>query len=135
MLRSNRLVYLWCALIGGIALSAILPTNSQIYKSFADYDSNRWCHFLAYTSVVAMPFVLRKRKQGFLLFFVPPVFCIVLEMLHAYIPGLADRVQNTQADLFGAAAGVLLGLNLRVMRNATKPIGNVTTTPSDRDTF
>jgi hypothetical protein len=35
------------------------------------------------------------------------------------------RTQNVPANLFGIAAGVLLGLNIRMMRNSEKSIDNV----------
>jgi hypothetical protein len=37
------------------------------------------------------------------------------EFLRVLIPGLVERPQNALADLFGVAAGVLLGLNIRMI--------------------
>lgn len=122
MLKSNRFLFLWCALIGGIIFVAILPGNNWIYKLIADYDSSRWLHFLAYGAVVAVPFATSKYKRGFLFAFIPPIVCIALESSHANVPGAAVRSQNIPADLFGIAAGVLLGLDLRVLSNSEKPL-------------
>ncbi len=134
MLGNNRLVFLWCALIGGIIFVAILPVNSLTYRFISNVDSNRWCHFLAYATVAAIPFVVWKRKWAFWFFLIPPTIGIVLESLHSYIPGALVRVQNVPADLFGVAAGILLGLNLCAMRNTARPIENVNTSRSDRGT-
>jgi len=41
---------------------------------------------------------------------------IALGSLQTFIPGHQNRSQNAMPDLFGVAAGVLLGLNLRMMR-------------------
>jgi hypothetical protein len=42
---------------------------------------------------------------------------IALGSLQTFIPGHSNRSQNAMPDLFGVAAGVLLGLNLRMMRD------------------
>jgi hypothetical protein len=42
---------------------------------------------------------------------------IALGSLQTFIPGHLSRSQNAMPDLFGVAAGVLLGLNLRMMRD------------------
>lgn len=134
MLKGNRLVYLWCMLGGGIILAAIVPDNSLIYKFIADYDSNRWCHFLVYASVLAIPFAGWKHKQSFLFSFIPPIIGIIFELLRSHVAGAAVHAQNVEADLFGIAGGILLGLNLRVMRNSSTPLDSVNTNDSDRST-
>lgn len=122
MLKNNRSFYLWCALMGGIALVTILSSNSTAYQSVAEYDSSRWLHFLAYTLVIAVPIAAWKLRSTILLSFIPPIVCIALEWRHAYIQGTLPHPQNLPADLFGLAAGILLGLNLRIMRNSTQPL-------------
>jgi zinc transporter ZupT len=54
----------------------------------------------------------------------------VLESLQAFVPGLFARPQILLADLFGVAAGILLGLNIRVMFNSAKSPDNLGTAPS-----
>jgi hypothetical protein len=40
------------------------------------------------------------------------------------------RPQNASADLFGIAAGILLGLNIRMMRNSAKSFENASSDSS-----
>jgi hypothetical protein len=122
MLTNNRLFYLWCVLTVGIVLISILPGSSWIYHFLAAYDSNRWAHFLAYGAVAAIPVAAWKRKASILLSLIPAIISIVLGSWQAHNPVLMVRTQNVPADLFGIAAGVLLGLNIRVMRNSEKPV-------------
>jgi hypothetical protein len=53
-----------------------------------------------------------------MLSFVAPMMSIILESLQAGVPISTLRMQTIPADLFGVAAGILLGLNIRTMRNA-----------------
>ena len=46
------------------------------------------------------------------------VLGIAFELLHAFIQGRAVSLQNVLADLFGVACGILLGMNIRVMRKS-----------------
>jgi zinc transporter ZupT len=45
---------------------------------------------------------------------------ILLETVETLIPGSIARPQNVLANLFGVGAGILLGINLRMMRTAAK---------------
>ena len=122
MLTNNRLFYLWCVLTIGIVLISILRGSSGIYHFLTAYDSNRWAHFLAYGAVATIPVAAWKRKASILLSLSPAIISIVLGSWQAHNPGLMVRTQNVPADLFGIAAGVLLGLNIRVMRNSEKAV-------------
>jgi hypothetical protein len=134
MLKENRLFYLWCTLAGGIALVAILNGNSLIYQSIAEYDSNRWIHFLTYASLVAIPFAVWKHKWSLLFSFIPPILGIMLESLQSHVPSATVHAQNIPADLFGVAAGILLGLNLRAMHSPAKPTDSAGSAPPGSDT-
>jgi hypothetical protein len=46
---------------------------------------------------------------------------MVFELWPLHIAGLHGRPENVTPDLFGFAAGVLFGLNIRVMRKSAKP--------------
>jgi hypothetical protein len=125
MLKNNRLVYLWCLFIGGIFLISILRGINWNYHSIAAYDSSRWAHFLAYVLVAAIPVAAWRYRRDVAFCLVPVMMSIALESLQAHIPGSVVRTQNISADLFGTAAGILLGLNIRVMRNSAKSLNNV----------
>ena len=125
MLTNNRLFYLWCVLTGGVILISVLPGSSSIDHFLAAYDSNRWAHFLAYVSVATIPVAAWKSRTSILFSLIPALVSIALELWQSHMPGPMVRTQNVPADLFGIAAGVLLGLNIRMMRNSEKSIDNV----------
>lgn len=57
-----------------------------------------------------------------MLSFIPLIMSIMLESLQAGLPIPVPRTQTIPADLFGVAAGILLGLNIRTIRNAARPL-------------
>lgn len=120
MSKNDRWFYIWCLLVGAILSVSILPPGSWIYRSIAGYDSNRWLHFLAYASAATIPVAAWRRRRSIWFALFPVAVSIVFEALQAGIPGPIVRTQNVPADLFGAAAGILLGLNIRVMRTSAK---------------
>lgn len=119
-MKINRFLYPWCMLICSIFLSSSLQSTQSAYQFIAPYDSSRWVHFLVYAAVVAFPVGTWRRRKSIMLSFVPPIMSIVLELLQAGVPIPTLRTQTIPADLFGVAAGILLGLNIRTMRNAAK---------------
>jgi len=120
MSKNGRLFYLWCVFIGGILLVSILPASSWIYRSIAGFDSNRWVHFLAYALAASIPVAAWKRRKNILLSLIPVLMSTALEAVQAAISEPIVRTQNVPADLFGIAAGILLGLNIRTMRKTAK---------------
>jgi hypothetical protein len=108
-----------------VVLISLLPGSIWIYHFLAAYDSNRWGHFLAYASVATIPVAAWKRRTSILISLVPAIISIALELWQAHIPGPMVRAWNVPADLFGFAAGILLGMNIRVMHNSEKTIDNV----------
>jgi len=120
MSKCGRLFYLWCVLVGGILLVSILPAGSWIYRSIAGFDSNRWVHFLAYALAASIPVAAWKRRKNILLSLIPVLMSTALEAVQAAISEPIVRTQNVPADLFGIAAGILLGLNIRTMHKTAK---------------
>ena len=119
MLNSNRLLYLWVVLLAGIFFIAILPGGSSIYHLVAAFDSDRWAHFLAYALVTVIPVALGRGQSRILVSFFAVATCVAVELLRSHIPAL-PHVDQAAADMFGVAAGILLGLNLRVMRHSAR---------------
>jgi uncharacterized membrane protein YedE/YeeE len=130
ILTNPQLRYFWCVLTGGILLMSNLPGSSLIYQAVAAYDSNRWVHFLVYATVAVIPVVAWRRRTSVLFSLVIVALGIALELLQTHIPGLIGRPQNAFADMFGVGAGILLGLNIRMMRNSAKSGANATPDPS-----
>ena len=129
-MNTNRLLYFWCLVIGGIILVSSLHSDRPVYQYLAIYGSNRWVHFLAYALILTIPIGVWQRKSSMLLSFVPAFIGITLEMLRAGYPWSAAVAQTIPADLFGVAAGILLGLNIRTIRHSAKPLNNTNQVPT-----
>jgi hypothetical protein len=130
MLRKNRHIFVWYVFVVAIALIAILPDANWIYRAMAAYDSNRWVHFLEYAMIAAIPVGAWGRRTDVAISFIPVFLCIVFEVLHMHIPGPIARTSNISADLFGVAAGILLGMNIRLIRSSEMARDNGAFDPS-----
>jgi putative effector of murein hydrolase len=103
-------------MLGAALILSNLPAAGWPYDEIIPYASNHWFHFVMYAAIVAIPVTMWKRKYRFMLSLVAVLVVIALGSLQTFIPGHANRSQNAMPDLFGVAAGVLLGLNLRMIR-------------------
>ena len=124
-MTNNRIFYLWLLLITGIFLIAVFHDSSRMHSAAAFYDSNRWFHFLAYASVVAIPVTVSRRGTSLLFTFIPVIVCIAIESSQSSSSWTMVHTQMIPADLFGVAAGILLGLNLRTMRGSTQSLNDL----------
>ncbi len=124
MLTKKTLSIIWCVLILVIVWIAVLPSDSMVHHLAVQYDSNRWLRFLAYASIVAIPVSLWRTRSAIAISFIPALIGMVLEMWQAHVHGAVGRPDNITPDLFGFAAGVLFGLNMRVMRKSAKSSPN-----------
>lgn len=122
MFKNKRLVYLWCLLICGIFLISILRGSSSSYDLIATFDSSRWVHFLIYASIAAIPVAAWRYRRDVAFCLVTVIVSVALELLQAHTPRLNAQTHNISADMFGIAAGILLGLNLRLMKNSAKSL-------------
>jgi hypothetical protein len=119
-MKIGRFLYIWCLLIWAILLVSSLQHARSVYQYIAPLDLSRWIHFLAYAAVVALPIAAWVRKKSILLSFIAPILSIAIEATQAGIPLPALRMQTIPADLFGIGAGILLGLNIRMMHRSTR---------------
>ena len=117
MSNRNLLRAFWCSLLGAALILSNLPAEGWPYGAITYYASNHWFHFLLYSAIVAIPVTIWKRKYRFMLSLVAVLLVIALGSLQTFIPGHGNRSQNAMPDLFGVAAGVLFGLNLRKIRD------------------
>jgi putative effector of murein hydrolase len=117
MSSRNLLRIFWCSLLGAALVFSNLPANGSPYEEINVYVCNHWFHFLLYAAIVAIPVTMWKRKYRFMLSLVAVLLVIALGSMQTFIPGHLNRSQNAMPDLFGVAAGVLLGLNLRMIRD------------------
>jgi hypothetical protein len=125
---NNRLFRIWCLLICGVFFFEALPGPNGIYVSVAVFDKNRWLHFLVYMAIVAIPFASWRNRVDVLLSLIPPFLTYALEYVQSTVYGPQIRYRNLSADLFGIAAGILLGLNLRVLRSSTNRLEDTRST-------
>ena len=131
MLTKKTLSIIWCVLILVIVWIAVLPSDSLVHHLAVQYDSNRWLRFLAYASIVAIPVSLWRTRSEIAISFLPAFIGMALEMWQAHVHGLAGRPENVTPDLFGFAAGVLFGLNIRVMGKSAKSSRNANSGSSE----
>jgi archaellum biogenesis protein FlaJ (TadC family) len=131
MLTKKTLSIIWCVFILVIVWIAVLPSDSLVHHLAVQYDSNRWLRFLAYASIVAIPVSSWRTRTGIAISFIPAFIGMALEMWQAHVHGLVGRPENITPDLFGFAAGVLFGLNIRVMRKSAKSSHNANSGPSE----
>jgi hypothetical protein len=105
----------WCVLAGGVVLLSIIPGRGGTYEAFSSMDSNRWVHFLMYLAIATIPVGRWSWRTALLFAAAFAALGFGGEYLRALVPDLVGRPQNALADLFGVAAGILLGLNIRML--------------------
>lgn len=121
MMKNRRFFFLWCVLVIVMFFPARLPNNS-VFHGLSEYASSRWVHFLAYALLATIPVAAWKPRVAVIASFLPAVISVLFQILHAQVSATLLAPQNLAADLFGSAAGILLGLNLRMIRNAGKTL-------------
>jgi membrane associated rhomboid family serine protease len=88
-----------------------------------------WARFLVYAFAASIPFVVWQRKQHVIYSFVIVVLVAVFEILCALAVGRDGHQVDVFAELFGVAAGILLGLNLRRMRASARRSAQISQKP------
>jgi hypothetical protein len=130
MLTNMRLRFLWCMLACGTLLMSIPVAASWIDQIIVSSSLNRWVHFLVYALVAAIPVAAWRQRTNQLFSLVFLMLGIAIELLPAFLRGHVVHSQNAHADLFGVGAGILLGLNLRVMRHSGNSLSDQSQNPS-----
>lgn len=121
-----RLGFAWGVLAGAALFISVLPGGRWLGQVTAAYFPARWVHFLVYAAVTSIPCAAWRTKKIVLVglsFIGLSVACDLLLTLAAR-PGRS--LENVFSDLFGIAAGVLFGLNLRLSRNSAKTVAGMT---------
>ena len=120
-MNHNRFIFPWCFLMCAAALIPAAQNVGSLNPYFAPLDSSRWIHFLVYAVVAAYPVSKWQNKQSIYLVIAFQILSVLLEVLPTgtrFLPVL--RLQTIPADLFGLAAGILLGLNIKTMRRSNQ---------------
>jgi hypothetical protein len=105
----------WDVLAGGVLIMSVLLGGSWLGQVTAPYCPNRWIHFLVYAAVTSIPCAAWRTKRGVLCSLSVIGFSVVCGFFLAIAGRPENGLENVFSDLFGIAAGVLLGLNLRLM--------------------
>jgi hypothetical protein len=104
----------WALLVAGALLISFLGN-----VLFTSSPANRWLHFLVYAAVTSIPCAVWRGK-GAVVFSLAIVACCVMSGAAIAIGNWHGvRAESSVSDFFGIAAGVLLGMNLRLSRNAS----------------
>src|SRR5664279_4784083 len=135
MLTDKRLRLLWCVLTCGVLLMSTPSAAGWIDHFIGVNNFNSWVHFLAFAAVATIPVAAWRQRTNQLLSLVFVLVGIALELMPAFVPGALVRHQNALADLFGVGAGVLLGLNFRMMRNSARSLTDGNQDPSRSTTI
>lgn len=110
-----RLRSAWDVLAGGVLIMSALLGGSWLSQVTVPYCPNRWVHFLVYAAVTSIPCAAWRTKRGVLCSLSVIGFSVVCGFFLAVACRQENGLENVFSDLFGIAAGVLLGLNLRFM--------------------
>lgn len=132
MLSDKQLRFLWCVLSCGVLLMSTPFAADWIDHFIGVNNVNSWLHFGAFAFVAAIPVAAWRQRTNQLLSLVFVLVGIAIELMPAFIPGTIVRPQNAPADLFGVGAGILLGLNLRMLRNSATSITDEASMPLGR---
>lgn len=135
---STRMRCLWVLLVGGTLLISTNNGNEWVYQAVRSNDLNRWIHFLAYGAIVILTFVAWKSRIGALLVLLVTALGLGFELSPVSGSGPSTNRDTALADLFGIASGILLELNIRLLRSSVTARTNAQqamslTTPSPGD--
>ena len=120
MNKQRRLCYVWGVLACGVLFISALPGISRLGQITAPYVANHWVRFLVYAAVASIPCAAWRTRRCALCCLLAAGFSVVCGLVHAIASRPADAMENIVPDLFGVTAGVLLGLNLRFIRNSAE---------------
>jgi len=105
----------WYVLSAMILWASCLPFSSWTRQVLATSVSSIWIHFIVYAIVAMIPVWACTRKSAALLCLSLTGATIVIELVRFLLADQVGDVQLVAAHMFGIAAGILLGLNLRMM--------------------
>lgn len=115
MLSKSWLRYVWCGFVGGVIVLSAFPGRGWMHIATISFGSSRWGHFLVYLVIAVVPIIYWRLRVGILVCFAIAFLGFSTEMLRGLTPSLIGRPENALADIFGVTAGILLGINIRMM--------------------
>ncbi len=120
LMTRSHLGFVWCVLASAAAVASLLPGVSLHNLRFPAYINSNWVHFLAYIVVAALPLLAWSFRTGLAISFGIAILSVGLQVLHGLISCRSIDPHNTEINLLGIASGILLGLNILVLRNRVK---------------
>ena len=118
MFTKGRLCGAWCLLSVTALFISCSPVWDWMDGVVARYDSSTWFQFILYGGVTAIPVAAWTRKSRVFMCLGVTMLTSVWELLRVYLSAQIDPTRGITVHLFGAAAGILLGLNIRMMHRA-----------------
>jgi hypothetical protein len=111
---------IWILLIGTIVSASLLKWGGVYTNLRSFYFDHGWAHFLVYAMAATLCMFAWKHKTAFVLAVGLFILSVGLQLLHWLIFRNAIDYFGIVVNLFGIIAGVLLGLNILVLRSRTK---------------
>ena len=102
----------WCVLIALIALTSLFSGEIMHKPPLNEYIDSGWAHFFAYMAAAALPLLTWKRRTGLAVALGVAILSVLFQILRGLVAGSVVDFDATVINLFGIAAGILLGLNL-----------------------
>lgn len=115
MTRQKQMGIAWCAAAATLLMVSGFPGDGRMGAEATWYVTNHWVHFLAYAGLLSIPWASWRIR-------IASLCCAAVGLLalsglpHLLFGWPAQVAENLISEFFGVAAGVLLGLNLRVIR-------------------
>lgn len=117
--------YVWSVLAGGVLFLSALPDKSWLAQFITPYDTDHWVRFLAYAAIASIPCAVWRIRSCVLCCLLAGGFSVACGVLHTIAGGPVNAIERILPDIFGLAAGALLGLNIRLLRNSTRTVAGV----------
>ncbi|HWA96664.1 MAG TPA: hypothetical protein VG844_18855 [Terracidiphilus sp.] len=112
---------IWLFLIVLISIATLWSGISGVHSPLGAIIGHRWAHFLIYLAVGCIAFLAWKMATALAISFGVAIVSVALQVAKASLAHVSADKHALVVNLFGVAAGVLLGLNILTFRtNAQK---------------
>ena len=114
---SLQLRLYWGLLTGMIVLVSLLPSPGMQKDLLSIHFDRYWFNFLTYVAVSNLPLLAWRRRTGLMLALGMAVLSVGLEALRGLVLDQSIDLNGMIVNLLGIAAGILLGLNILMIRS------------------
>jgi len=113
------LLAIWGMTVAAIGLFLLVPSISLASENVKFFFKNDWVHFALFIFVVSVPCVLARSRKHLMWGIAVASVLAAAEAVHGAFIEAKQVLDVFGADLFGIVAGILLGLNLRMLNSAS----------------